>query len=403
MNKEFKNLAMSKDNKLEIFIYDEIGENLYGPGLTAKDFLMELKAFPEATEIELHINSPGGSVTDGMAIYNQLKADPRKKVCYVDGMAASIASVIAMACDEVIMPNNALMMIHNPWTVTAGNSSEIKKDVALLEKMEKQLVNIYAQKTKLDPVKVKELCDAETWMDGDEALYFGFATGTVEAIQVAASALDLTKITVVDSKAKAICEKLFKNKIQEIEEKMEIKKDEVTETAVTAVVAEVETKVEAVVDAVVDAVVETSEANGDHVHSVVAAVEEPEVVPEEPVVEPVEPEETEETVELPQEIVDTLENLKTQIENLQAQVTQLTADKEALQADNDSLNGKNKDLVVENQALALKQEKALAGVKISAKVSNDKWADVFKKYGYAEARKLYPHLYADFMKQNAGK
>lgn len=177
--------AISNDTA-EIFIYEEIGENWYGEGTTAKNFCRDLKALTCAN-IDLHINSPGGSVFDGQAIYNALKRHPANVTTYVDGLAASIASVIALAGDKVVMASNSLFMIHNPWGYAAGNSEEMRKYADLLDKVRDTIVNVYKEKCTLSDVEIIAAMDAETWMSAEEALAFGFIDEIGTELKMAAS------------------------------------------------------------------------------------------------------------------------------------------------------------------------------------------------------------------------
>lgn len=172
----------------EISIYDEIG----GWGVSAKAFASDLKELKGINDITLRLNSPGGSVFDGMAIFNLLKAHDAQITVYVDGLAASMASVIAMAGDLVVMPENSMMMIHNPWTLAAGDAEELRKNAELLDKIKSAMLSAYANKTGMDENTIAELMDAETWFTGSEAVENGFADETTEEMKIAAC-FDLSK------------------------------------------------------------------------------------------------------------------------------------------------------------------------------------------------------------------
>src|SRR5690554_176290 len=167
----------------EIFIYDEIGAF----GISAKQFADDLKPHANARQLTLRINSPGGSVFDGNAIYNQLKQHPAKITAHIDGIAASMASVIAMAADKIIMPENALMMIHNPWTISAGDSDQLRKDAELLDKVKTTLVGAYGRSAMTDD-EIVAIMDAETWLTAAEAVEMGFADEIQDAVPMAACA-----------------------------------------------------------------------------------------------------------------------------------------------------------------------------------------------------------------------
>lgn len=115
-------MQASADNQVEIYIYDEIG---YW-GVTARQFVNDLKALGDVTHINLHINSPGGDVFDGIAIFNALKHHGASITVHIDGLAASMASVIAMVGNPVIMPENTMMMIHKPWGFAGGDANDMR-------------------------------------------------------------------------------------------------------------------------------------------------------------------------------------------------------------------------------------------------------------------------------------
>lgn len=144
---------------------------------SAQKFREELSAHPNATQINIYINSYGGSVFEGTAIYNQLRRHPAHKTVYVDGFACSIASVIAMAGDEVVMPRNALMMIHNMWMGVSGNAAELRKAADDLETINAAGRQAYLVKSggKLDEQKLVELMDAESWLTAEQCMEYGLA------------------------------------------------------------------------------------------------------------------------------------------------------------------------------------------------------------------------------------
>lgn len=172
----------------EISIYDEIG----GWGISAKEFAQDLKSLKGIRDLTLRLNSPGGSVFDGMAIYNLLKAHDAQITVHVDGLAASMASVIAMAGDLIVMPENSMMMIHNPWTMTAGDAEELRKNADLLDKIKKAMISAYTSKTGLSEEMISQYMDEETWFTGSEAAELGFADEVEEPMQMAAM-FDLSK------------------------------------------------------------------------------------------------------------------------------------------------------------------------------------------------------------------
>lgn len=170
----------------EIYIYDQIGADWFSEGVTAKNFIGELNAIT-AGNIDLHVNSPGGSVFDGVAIFNALKRHPATVTTYVDGLAASIASVIALAGDRVIMASNALFMIHNPWGSVQGDSADMRKMADVLDKIRETLVGSYTDKTGIAAGELHAMMDAETWFTADEALTAGFVDEVGVEMQIAAT------------------------------------------------------------------------------------------------------------------------------------------------------------------------------------------------------------------------
>lgn len=164
----------------------------YDMGVTARAFIDELAKLPESVKaIRLHINSPGGDVQGGINIANALREQQISKgrtvETYIDGIAASIASVIAMAGSKVHMADNALVMVHNPWSLAIGSASEMRKVADILDTMSGQIVATYQWHSPLDTKALTKLMDDETWMNADEALANGFATDKVEGLKAAAS------------------------------------------------------------------------------------------------------------------------------------------------------------------------------------------------------------------------
>ena len=174
----------------EVLLYDVIGGMDFNTGevLTAKSFIEQVKQLTNASLIKLRINSAGGQIFDAVAIYNWLIAQDFEIEVYIDGLAASAASVIAMAGDKIFMPKNALMMVHNPSAMADGNSDELKNTADTLDKIKAGMIDIYVSKTGLDKAKIAELMDAETWLDAAEAKQLGFCTHIVDAGNITASA-----------------------------------------------------------------------------------------------------------------------------------------------------------------------------------------------------------------------
>ncbi|EJN5859565.1 Clp protease ClpP [Escherichia coli] len=166
----------------DIYIYDEIGFW----GVTAKQFISDLNALGDITHINLHINSPGGEVFEGIAIFNALRNHGAGITVYVDGVAASMASLIAMAGDTVIMPENAFMMIHKPWGISGGDAEKMRTYADRLDKLESVMVPVYAQKTGKTTDEIAVMLADETWMSGAECLAHGFADQVTPAVRAMA-------------------------------------------------------------------------------------------------------------------------------------------------------------------------------------------------------------------------
>jgi ATP-dependent Clp endopeptidase proteolytic subunit ClpP len=182
----------AKKDKLkaaEISIHDEIG--LWG--ISASAFMRDLRGMGELDEIHLSLHSPGGDVLDGWAIYNALKSSKAKITARVEGLAASMASVILQAADVREVHENSYVMIHNPWGLAVGDAEEMRDTAALLDKLGNGLVNAYASRTGNNESEIREMMDAETWMDGKEAVERGFADKLLDGVALSARAFDNRK------------------------------------------------------------------------------------------------------------------------------------------------------------------------------------------------------------------
>lgn len=183
---EFKNQA---NNEADLYLYIEIAS--WGGGYaahSAQSFKQELDDLGEINALNIYINSPGGDVFEGIAIMNMIKRKNCTKNIYIDGMAASIASVIAMAGDNIIMPSNAMMMVHNAWTYAAGNSNDFKKLAEDLDKINTSIKQAYLDKAgdKLDEETITSLMDNETWLTAQECFNYGLCNQVGENKSVAA-------------------------------------------------------------------------------------------------------------------------------------------------------------------------------------------------------------------------
>lgn len=187
-NKSWYNIQASADGTdATIYVYDEIS----AWGVSAKQFCDDLNGIT-ASNINLRLNSPGGNVFDGVTIHNALKSHKASINVQVDGLAASIASVIAMAGDKITMAQNAMMMIHNAWSLAIGNATELRKTADVLDKIDGTLVNTYSERTGAGKRSIKQMMNDETWMTADEALKMGFCDQVGEQKDVKAS-FDLSK------------------------------------------------------------------------------------------------------------------------------------------------------------------------------------------------------------------
>jgi ATP-dependent protease ClpP protease subunit len=184
------------NNVAEILLYDDIGESMWG-GVSAKAFKDALNQIPANTkEIQLRVNSPGGNVFDGMTMYELLKSEKskgRKVVAYVDGLAASIASIIILAADEIIVGDGSMVMIHRPLVGVYGNSAELERMINVLDKIEEQMITLYAKKTGLSRAEISNMLAAETWMTSTEAIDMKFADSNFkncDTLHIAASMIE---------------------------------------------------------------------------------------------------------------------------------------------------------------------------------------------------------------------
>jgi ATP-dependent protease ClpP protease subunit len=180
---KFYAMEHTGNNETTVTLYDEIGA--FGAG--SKEFLADLGKL-SGQHIHLRINSPGGSVIEGTAIYNALRRHEGGLTVHIDAMAASMASVIAMAGAPVFIADNALLMIHNPWTVSMGESKDLRKEADLLDKLKVNLRNAYVRKTGMDAEAIAQMMDEETWLDAVEAVALGFADAIEEGVAAAATA-----------------------------------------------------------------------------------------------------------------------------------------------------------------------------------------------------------------------
>jgi len=173
---EWLNIKNAAGNVGEIHIYGMITDEKWfeedvTPGWV-KDQMAKLK---DSKLINIFINSTGGGVFAGMTIYNMIKRFTADTTTYVDGVAASIASVIAMAAKKVVMPKNAMLMMHNPLGLVVGYAEDMRKEADLLDRIKTSIASVYVDKTKKPEKEILDMMTAETWMNGEEAVKSGFA------------------------------------------------------------------------------------------------------------------------------------------------------------------------------------------------------------------------------------
>jgi ATP-dependent Clp endopeptidase proteolytic subunit ClpP len=174
----------------EIVLYDVLDPWF---GISARTIHQRLKEAGDIKRIRVRINSPGGSIFEGGAIHNLLKTHPARVVITIDGLAASMASLVAMAGDEIEMGEAAYLMIHDPTAQVRGDAGEIREMAELLDKMKAQLVGIYARRTGQSEAQIAQWMADETWMTAQEAVDRRFADRAVIGLKVAASTYDLSE------------------------------------------------------------------------------------------------------------------------------------------------------------------------------------------------------------------
>ncbi len=188
--KKFWNLKkMDKNNSAELQLYGPVSEySWWGDEVTPKQFRDELGDLGDVEEITVRLNSAGGDVFAGLHIYQLLKEHKAKVTVRVEGLAASIASIIACAGDTVIMPKGSMMMIHNPWTsVWGAEANDLRHTADVMDKIRDAMVEVYMDKTGMSAEELIALMDAETWMTATDAIEKKFATELEQDVQISAS------------------------------------------------------------------------------------------------------------------------------------------------------------------------------------------------------------------------
>jgi len=229
---EFKNLA---NNEAELTIYGEVSssESMWSDGneVTPVGFKEELDALGDINALNVYINSPGGDVFAGQAIYSMLKRSKATINVHIDGLAASIASVIAMAGDTIHMPSNAMMMVHNPWSICQGNSKDFRKMADDLDKIGLSIQETYlAKATGMKQEDLVALLDEESWLTAQECLDLGLCDSVDKEQKIVASLNDFEvlakyknthKFVKVEDKQVLKDEQVLKNK-ELLKEKIKI-------------------------------------------------------------------------------------------------------------------------------------------------------------------------------------
>ena len=203
---EIKNLS---ETSAELFIYGDIVSNKwYDDDVVAGAFVKDLSDLKDISEINVRINSYGGEVAAGMAIYNALKRHSEKINVSIDGFALSSASVIAMAGDRITMPSNSLIMIHNPSTFGFGEVKDFEKIINMLKKTTDAIKDVYVEKTGLSDKEILNLMNEETWLSADEALEKGFITNISEETVSISAHKDGIKVSGGVYKSKSLMNKI---------------------------------------------------------------------------------------------------------------------------------------------------------------------------------------------------
>jgi len=166
---------LAKKDRGEIYLYGPIGADWFGEGVSAKMFSDDLKKMGAVSAIDVRINSEGGDVFAGKAMYSLLKEHKAKVVVHIDGLAASAASFIAMAGDEIEISDGAFVMIHDAYGGARGRAKDLRDYADLLDSVNASLVDTYVDRTKNDAATIKKWMDEETWMVGKDAVARGFA------------------------------------------------------------------------------------------------------------------------------------------------------------------------------------------------------------------------------------
>lgn len=241
---------------LDLYIYGDVEGDSYNfwsgeiiqSETSADHFRKELEKYSDVSQINVYINSYGGSVFEGTAIYNQLKRHNAHKTVYIDGFACSIASVIAMAGDTVIMPRNAMMMIHNMWMCACGNAAELRKAAEDLDTINAAGRQAYLEKAgdKLDESTLAEMMDTETWLTAEQCMEYGLADEYAERDADMSQASEILQKANLSLEQRISIQKSLAAQLRQLtaepdtretmEEHGEVKQEEKTETKPTSLI-----------------------------------------------------------------------------------------------------------------------------------------------------------------------
>lgn len=183
-------LALAEDAAAAptLYLYDILGTDLFG-GIAARQVVEDLRALGEVPALDVRVNSPGGDVFEGIAVYNSLVRFPAKVTVHVDGIAASIASLIATAGDQTVVAENAMFMVHRPWTVVAGDADAMRQQAETLDKAWGAMLTTYSRRTGRRPATIERRvagAGGEWWMSAEDAVAEGFADEVAQPTKQAA-------------------------------------------------------------------------------------------------------------------------------------------------------------------------------------------------------------------------
>jgi len=404
MANKYYNLQMVNEVPT-FYIYQPIGDDGFGGTTTPMDFAEDLKKYPETAPVCVRINSPGGSVTDGLAIYNLLNKRPGKVTCIVDGLAASMASVAAMAADDLQMPKGSFLMIHNPWTVAMGDAKQLMHDASVLSQMQDTLAGIYASKTGKDVTVIKQIMDAETWIDGETAVAQGWADTLVDDLVAVASIKQdhLTRFPNVEGKLKSIMDTLKEKQAEQVEQPKAVATQEDIPVS-TEVPAETPAEVPVAQTVKVEVSVEVCDESGQETPDNPNNPDNPDMptIEEDPfaILEAKIEELNRVNAELKAKLEEALKDIGKDKSELADVKAQLSIKEDALNKVSKDRDEKAKSL----KDLQVKHAKSIAGFKFVPEKPQMTWEQAMKNAGsYVKAREMYPEVFNQMMSNRQKK